>query len=307
MFGTEIHWTTFIILLVQITLLPFLYINYLYDTKNVYRRRFLKLTLTFIFYNLFSGLFPDENIEFVPMLLQNIIAYGVGIIYVLYFVYYIYNEFHIAPYKFFSVNSIILYLTTLFIVLFLIPQLLGYDLNTTRKLFIFIPLILAIIYSIKTSIRLFHLYQKESKNALQKHYKLRVISANVGVFSLLMLPIIISFGDYQYIEQPLVNLGYFVMLNAYLKNQIYNQRKNNLIINELSKNSSETTSIETLFNNFQLTTKEKEIASLILEGHKYKEIADLVFITDKTVSKHASNIFKKTAVKNRKEFESNFS
>ncbi len=300
MFGTEIHWITFVILLIQIIILPFLYLNYLYDTKNVYRKRFLILTLAFIIYNLFSGLFPDKNIQ-VPIIIQNLIAYAVGIAYVLYFVYYIYNEFHITPYKFLSVKSIFIYLITIFILLFVLPMLLGLNLNSSRKLFIFIPLILGIVFSFKTFINLIKLYKKESKNKLQEHFKLRIISANLGVFSLLMLPVIVSIGDYQHIEQPLVNFGYFAMLNVYIKNQIYQQRKNNKLLNNLM--SSKNRSPDTYFNTYNLTTKEKEIASLILEGYKYKEIADLVFITEKTVSKHASNIFKKAGVNNRTDFK----
>lgn len=298
MFGTEIHWVTFTILVVQIAILPFLYINYLYDKSNLYRKRFLYLTIVFIIYNFFSGLFPDVTIP-IPTLIQNLIAYGVGILYVLYFVYYIYNEFHITPFKYFSVKSIFTYLISLFIFLFVIPLILGYDLNFTRKLFIFIPLVLAIIYSFKTSLRLLNIYQKESINNLQKHYKLRIISANIGVFSLLTLPIIVFIGDYQYIEQPLVNLGYFVMLNVYIKNQIRLQRANQEIISNYYKTEEQKQPLDT----FNLTTKEKEVAALILKNYKYKDIAELMFITEKTVSKHASNIFKKTNVSNRNDFK----
>ncbi len=298
MFGTEIHWVTFTILVVQIAILPFLYINYLYDKSNLYRKRFLYLTIVFIIYNFFSGLFPDVSIP-IPTLIQNLIAYGVGILYVLYFVYYIYNEFHITPFKYFSVKSIFTYLISLFIFLFVIPLIIGYDLNFTRKLFIFIPLVLAIIYSFKTSLRLLNIYQKESINNLQKHYKLRIISANIGVFSLLTLPIIVFIGDYQYIEQPLVNLGYFVMLNVYIKNQIRLQRANQEIISNYYKTEEQKQPLDT----FNLTTKEKEVATLILKNYKYKDIAELMFITEKTVSKHASNIFKKANVSNRNDFK----
>ncbi len=301
MFGTQIHWTTFIILLVQVVILPFLYINYLYDTKNVYSRRFLKLTLAIILYNFFSGLFPDPNIN-LSLIIQNLIAYAVGIIYVLYFIYYLYNEFHITPFKYFSVKSIFIYLITLFIFLFSVPLFLGKGVDFSRRSFIIMPLILAVVFSIKTSYRLLYLYKKQSKNQQQKHYKLRIISANIGVFSLLMLPIVLSFGDYQFIEQPVVNFGYFIMLNVYIKNQIFLQRNNHKLLNDLKEYKLNSKNKD-LFEIYDLTTKEKEIASFILEGYKYKEIAESIFITEKTVSKHASNIFKKVSVKNRRDFE----
>lgn len=301
MFGTQIHWITFIILLVQVIILPFLYINYLYNTKNIYGKRFLKLTLSIILYNFFSGLFPDPNIN-LSLIIQNLIAYAVGIIYVLYFVYYLYNEFHIIPFKYFSVRSIFIYLIILFIFLFSLPLFLGKGVGFSRRSFIIIPLILAIVFTVKTSLKLIYLYKKQSKSSQQKHFKLRIISANIGVFSLLTLPIILFFGDYQFIEQPIVNFGYFIMLNAFIKNQIYIQQNNYKLLGDLQKFKLNSLN-ENIFESYDLTTKEKEIASFIVEGYKYKEIANLIFITEKTVSKHASNIFKKVSVKNRSDFE----
>ncbi|WP_342667696.1 helix-turn-helix transcriptional regulator [Aquimarina latercula] len=44
----------------------------------------------------------------------------------------------------------------------------------------------------------------------------------------------------------------------------------------------------------------------ILSNLSYKNIAKDLFIAENTVSKHASNIFKKTGVKNRLEFLQRF-
>jgi DNA-binding CsgD family transcriptional regulator len=41
---------------------------------------------------------------------------------------------------------------------------------------------------------------------------------------------------------------------------------------------------------------------LFNESYTYSDIANEMFINSKTVSKHASNIFKKTKTKNRKDF-----
>ncbi len=65
--------------------------------------------------------------------------------------------------------------------------------------------------------------------------------------------------------------------------------------------------IENFFNkqnvNFDnLTSREKEIATLLLEGFSYQEIADKLNITLRTVKAHASNIYKKYNVKNRVQF-----
>jgi len=48
----------------------------------------------------------------------------------------------------------------------------------------------------------------------------------------------------------------------------------------------------------ELTTREKEIVRLIIEGKKSKDIADSLFISVKTVHKHRSNILEKLGLSN---------
>lgn len=52
---------------------------------------------------------------------------------------------------------------------------------------------------------------------------------------------------------------------------------------------------------FRLTSREIEIAKLIDKGVKYKEIAKMLFIAEKTVTKHIQNIFEKTEVSSKVE------
>lgn len=50
---------------------------------------------------------------------------------------------------------------------------------------------------------------------------------------------------------------------------------------------------------YNLTAREKDIAKLICEGYKYKEIGETLFISERTVTKHVQNIFEKTQVSNK--------
>jgi DNA-binding NarL/FixJ family response regulator len=49
----------------------------------------------------------------------------------------------------------------------------------------------------------------------------------------------------------------------------------------------------------ELTQREFEVLMLIAEGHNNREIAELLFISEKTVKNHVSNIFKKINVNDR--------
>lgn len=51
----------------------------------------------------------------------------------------------------------------------------------------------------------------------------------------------------------------------------------------------------------QLTEREKEVLGLLTKGHRNKEIADLLFISERTVKFHVGIIFQKLSVSNRAE------
>lgn len=50
---------------------------------------------------------------------------------------------------------------------------------------------------------------------------------------------------------------------------------------------------------YHLTSREKDITKLICQGHKYKAIGETLFIAERTVTKHAQNIFEKVQVSSK--------
>ena len=50
-----------------------------------------------------------------------------------------------------------------------------------------------------------------------------------------------------------------------------------------------------------LTPREEEILKLIAEGHSGKEIAEMLFISPKTVERHRANLLEKLGMKDRLE------
>jgi len=62
---------------------------------------------------------------------------------------------------------------------------------------------------------------------------------------------------------------------------------------------------ESIFNNWKaldtLSQREKEVLTFILENKKRKDIAETLFVTESTIKKHTSAIFKKLEITNRAE------
>lgn len=63
--------------------------------------------------------------------------------------------------------------------------------------------------------------------------------------------------------------------------------------------------IENIFNNWKtldtLSQREKEVLGFILENQKRKDIAETLFVTESTIKKHTSAIFRKLEITNRAE------
>ena len=58
---------------------------------------------------------------------------------------------------------------------------------------------------------------------------------------------------------------------------------------------------DSYFDQYGLSSREKEVFKLLIQGYKNKEIADRLFITEATVKDHAGAIYAKIGVKNREE------
>jgi DNA-binding NarL/FixJ family response regulator len=67
----------------------------------------------------------------------------------------------------------------------------------------------------------------------------------------------------------------------------------------LNFNSAKDETMDTERKDSQLTEREKEVLLCLVQGMNNKEIAKALFISDKTVKIHVSNIFKKLDVKSR--------
>ncbi|NNK19117.1 MAG: LuxR family transcriptional regulator [Flavobacteriaceae bacterium] len=300
MFGTSIHWTTFFYLLID----TFIVLLTLYFSRKKTRsslRRFLYLGILFVAYNATGGFLPIDNFPG-PFILQYIITYGVAIALCVYIVYYLYKEYDIVVLKFnSSIRNLAILASVSFVVLFLIPYFLTDSLNSARFLFT-IPI------SAVAFVFLFIFYRRISNPSNPNPFIVRRNKLSmVSVASIALLPICTVIGDYQWITFTVMNLAFFAITAIEADRYLYFIENNNRMYEVFAlKKKQRDESVERKIIYEDLTRREIEVALSILSNLSYRNIAKDLFIAESTVSKHASNIFKKTGVKNRREFLKRF-
>ena len=300
MFGTSIHWTTFFYLLID----TFIVLLTLYFSRKKTRsslRRFLYLGILFIAYNATGGFLPVENFPG-PFILQYIITYGVAIALCVYIVYYLYKEYDIVVLKFnSSIRNLAILASVSFVVLFLIPYFLTESLKSARFLFTIPISIIAFIFLLIFYRRIAN--PSNPNTFIVRRNKLSMVS----VASIALLPICTVIGDYQWITFTVMNLAFFAITAIEADRYLYFIENNNRMYEVFAlKKKQRDESVERKIIYEDLTRREIEVALSILSNLSYKNIAKDLFIAESTVSKHASNIFKKTGVKNRREFLKRF-
>jgi DNA-binding CsgD family transcriptional regulator len=214
----------------------------------------------------------------------------------------LYKDYDIEFLKFGStIPNIAILVGCSFILLFLIPYFLTNSLDSARLLFTIPVSIIAFIF-----LGLFYrrISNIDNPNSfVSKKNRLAIIS----ISCIALLPILTVIGDYQWLTFTVMNLAFYAItvieVNRYLR-FLKNKPEAFEVFAFQKVEGNEALKNKIIYGD--LTRREVEIALSILRGLSYKEIAKDFFIAESTVSKHASNIFKKTAVKNRGQFISRF-
>lgn len=287
MFNTEIYITTFIYIVLFAILLLVGNINIFQNWKKTDRTYYMKyagLWASGLLYNLVEGLLPDPNFS-IGIMPQNIIAWTVGILVAYHFLVFLKTEYNVELYrKNIPLNTVGMVSLLLFVLLFILPYTITKSIDQSRVFFLSFFLI---ALSVGNLFFVNQLYKrlKEQENIYLKAHSFNGIFGFLGLFSLPFT--ILIFGDNQFVEQSFFSLGIFAVSIDYF---LYPKRKE-----EFKKAIS--------FDN--LTNREAEILKMMLENPelKYAQISDQLNISEKTLSTHLSNIYKKTDLNSKKDIE----
>lgn len=314
--GTEMHWATLGFVCLELLILFYLLLYRLSRPDDTAALLNIVLLLLLIIYNISGGLLPDPNLPG-SFFLQNSIAYATGFITPCYFPYYVYKGFGLRKMRFHAYRGVYFFLVLpciVFVIVFAITD----DLKVAKNILI-IPTLYAlwVIYSLQKAIR-----YKYNNDLSSRQPKVELVVLFLSLASWMGLPIITYFDLNQTVEVTTTNTGFLMMMGLHLYRDVYGLRIEHLkfleseqklsgydkhLKEELEKitRQREQMSMEERFLKncelYQLTKRETEIARLICTGLTHKTIGEALFISEKTVGKHAQNIFEKAKVSNRVE------
>ena len=294
-FGTEMHIATFIFVLVECVFFVQQLIILLQKPSEKKRLYYLILLGLLIIYNVTGGLFPDPSLS-LSIKLQMILAYGSGFFMGAFFPYYFYKAYNMEELRWQAKYGVWLFLILPFFVFFCILYPLFNDLPKILWYGLAIPLGYAffLVYKILASIREKF---RGNKNSLE------AILTYGAMCPWAVLPLFSYIETSQLVEVIFTNCGFIIITFLFVKQVIYENREafEKLRQFDLQKDLS-TEGLFTLWcTKTGLTKRESEVAEQVSQGLTSKEVAEVLFISERTVTKHLQSIYRKSDTKNRVE------
>lgn len=240
-FGTEMHIVTFVFVLLETAMFFFQFIYYLSRTEEASRFWYLVLLFLLILYNVTGGLFPDENIS-IPIIIQNILAYGSGFIMASYIPYYFYKAFKLERLRFHALYGIYIFLILPFLVFFVVEYSINGKLDMAVKHGIIIPFfytIVLLLSILRATILKFK--EKGSKINLTE-----VIVVCCAVIPWAFMPVLAYYNTSQLIEVIVCNGGFLIITVIFVKQSIDKSKEEYSKLQELNATLTEKVKERTL-------------------------------------------------------------
>lgn len=288
-YSSSMHWIVLFMCIIIGIIIVYQLIQIIFSKHKVSKTklRYLFLSIIFLLYNILNGLLPNTSLPG-PIILQYVATYSISLIMCVYLVWYLYKEFNIiAPNPVFKVKNLSILLIVCFLFLFLVPYFYTESLDYARRLFLIFPTLLSVMFLVY----FFNVIKKEVKR--QRYFKVQTYLGLSSIFSIILLPLLTYFGDFQPITQPLVTMAFFLVTIMEINSYLYRLKNTYVLKQNIGKQ-------------YNFTNRENEIALQIVKGDSYKKIAENMFISYGTVRKHASNIFIKSESSNRENFIKKF-
>jgi len=300
-FGTQMHVVTFVFSAAGLLfMLPYQLIQYLSKPEDKSRYWYLILLVLLLVYDITGGLFPDPKIP-IPIIAQNIIAYGTGFMMASFFPYYFYKGMELHKLRFHAIYGVPAFLLFPYCVFFICAYSMMGDLDFAIRYGIVVPFFYSLVlaYAIVRAVRAKY---KEDKNNWM------LVATCCAVIPSISLSVVSYFNLSQAVEVFCTNTGFVVVSILFAKESIKKAKqedKQRQIEREelltLKLNGVRPCRFKDNIAKYNLSKREVEIIQLFRQGFTKKEIGETLHIAEGTVNKHVANIYLKVDVSNQRE------
>jgi DNA-binding CsgD family transcriptional regulator len=292
-FGTQVHLITFFFIL-ELMMFSYQLIYYLSRPQDRQRLWYLILLALMLIYNTTGGLFPDPKIP-ISIAVQMIIAYGAGFMMASYFPFYFYKAFDLHSLRWHAFYGVPIFLISPYLIFFVVDYSIHGDVEKDLKYGMIAPSIYAIIllYVMFRAIRVKHCEQRNRGAYVEEIATYLAISpwASMTVFGVV--------EQSQLMEVLFTNSGVVIISVMFIRKSIKRARKEYAQLLAYGRADVNAEVLEVNAARYQLTKRQIEIVLLIRKGMTYREIAEALFISEKTVSNHVQNVYEKTGAGNK--------
>lgn len=294
-FGTDMHLATFIFVVCEVLFFVSQLVLYLQNPAERNRKYYLILLGLLIVYNIAGGLFPDPKLP-LDINLQINLAYGTGFAMGSYFPFYFFKVFGLNDLEWHAKKGVWIFFVAPFLIAFGILLPLSNDLSNV----IWYGMAIPVLYAIYLDVLIFLFIRRKYR---QSQLSLDAILSYAAMCPWVFLPIFSYVDASQFLEVMVTNLGFVVITFLFIKKMIYENRKAFEKLNGFNQKIQidQSTFFNQRCSDLGLTKRECEVAERVAQGLTSREIAEVLFISERTVNKHLQAIYKKSESKNRVE------
>lgn len=298
-FNSEMHLITLLFILLELMMFSVQLYRYLMWPDDKRCVGYLVLLILLMYYNVTGGLFPDPEIRFISITLQNMLAYGSGFLMAAYFPFFFYKSFNLTVLRFHACYGAPLFLLLPYLVFFvLIYPVLG-DLTFAINYGLIVPLFYSpvLLFSMLRAVRVKHSdYSRAGNpyNGLENHMIYRAVSPWVFMclFAYIEAP--------QWIEVVFTNSGFVISGMLFLQRSSRFERLEKMRLMEKDAIfERQQMDFKKSCTDAGLSDREAEIALMLCLGKTYRGIGEMLYISVRTVDTHVQHIFYKTGVRRK--------
>lgn len=296
MLGITLKYALLTFILLEGGLLSWHLIDLMVKTHKRSDWRFLLLIIGFLLFNAtsFYSLFEPGAID---IRLQLLLANGCGIVLAIYYAVYLSIKFNKKEEKKASGKFLLPILIGTYLSGIFVAYIFDGNYMIAEGLFLALPIILSIAFCVSLEVQL----RKLGGVKMPKEKKVTIYSSYAAIVLMTANPIISIITGYYDLNVSLINILFLLTVGAYMYRLVLEQRKESQALARIGF----FTDPRSIFA-YELSKRQLEVASMMLLDKTFAEIADELNLANNTVSKHASDIYRKTNTVNVEQFKQKF-